>query len=252
MTLVTVLFHIIRYLPFFDGPIHLAQQFLSDPSRSTCNTLFHVYGWLVVFSILVANSVLVLRTYALWENKRNVALSLFALLVACIIGVGYFMEKFISSFFYDQSPSRSAFPGCFISQSGRAFWISYLLLLLFHNVILILTVIKLIKGKRLRGSSLLRTIYRDGIMFYAILSVLSLINIIMFNTTQTYLKFGFISFHRVLHAILTERLVINIRRAGIRPPRDSRVVNTTESSEELSRDFELSLLNERSGYYVEG
>lgn len=216
----TILFYVTRYLPFFDGTIHLAKEFLPTPSHMMCNILYHLQGWIYIFAYLVADSILILRTYAMWKNNKNIALSLCVLLVACITGAGYCLEKFILSLTLGPSPSRSAFPGCFIYDGGRILWVSYLLLQVFHAVVFILTLLKVIQQRRLKDSSLFRTIYRDGIMIYAYLFGFSLINIIVLNTAQTYLEFSLASTHRVLQAILTGRLVMNIRRAANQSPRD--------------------------------
>jgi len=210
---VPFLFYINRYLPFFDGALHITNQFLFDPSVSTCHTLFHMYGWLTVFGYLIANSIVVLRTYAIWENRRDVGFSLFTLLFLCIVGMCYCTERFLLSFLFIPSPSRSAFPGCFIAYSGRILWIAYLPILGFHTVILILTVIKVIQERRAKSCSLFRTIYRDVLMIYLYLLGSSLANIIIFHLTRRYMTFSLVSFHRTLHAIFTGRLVMNIRRA---------------------------------------
>jgi len=92
--------------------------------------------------------------------------------------------------------------------------------------------------KTLNGSILFRTIYLDGIMFYVYLSVSSLINIIVLNITQNYLNSSIVSFHRALHAILTARLVINIRRAGAQPSKDSWLLSAIpETSEDLNQEI---------------
>jgi len=210
--------------------------FLPDPSRSTCHVLFAVYCWLATFAYLITNSILVLRTYAIWENKRNVAFSLFILLVICFVAAGYCAEKFVLSLSFIRSPSRSVFPGCFIVHSGGT-WFTYLLILVFDTAVLILTIIKAIQRKGLNGSTLFRTIYRDGVLYYVYLSVLSLINIIVFITMQNSLSFSLVNSHRVLHSILTARLVINIRRAGALPSKESWLVSAIpETSEDQNQE----------------
>jgi len=213
MNPISFLFYINRYLPFFDEILRLDQQFFPDPSGLTCATLYQMYAWAVVFGYMFASSILVLRTYAIWDNKRNVGFPLFTLLFLCTMALCYCSERFILSFLFIPSPSPSAFPGCYIAHSGKTLWIAYLPILGFHTVILILTLIKVTQERRVKSCSLFRTIYRDGIIFYVYLLGSSIVNIAVFNTTRGYLSFSLISFHRVLHAIFTGRLVINIRRA---------------------------------------
>lgn len=215
MSTVKALFYITRYLPFFDGTFLLAQQFLPGPPQLMCKSMFHVQAWLYLFAFLVTNAILLLRTYAIWENNKNLALSLFALLIACITGAGYCVERFILSLTYGPSPSHYVFPGCFVVDGGRIVWVSITLLLLFHTVVLALTLLSAIRQGRLTKSSLLGIICRDGIIMYAYLFGIAVINIIFLTTVQTYLTFSLMSFHRILQAVLTERLVINIRKAVV-------------------------------------
>jgi len=170
--------------------------------------------WFYVLAFLATNAILLLRTSAIWENKRKIAFPLFALLIACITGTGYFMQKFIMSLDVIPSPSRSVYRGCFVISSGRIIWVAISLLLLFHTVVLVLTLISVIRQRILRKSSLFRTIYRDGIIVYTYLFGIALINITVINTAPILLAYSLVSFHRVLQAILTERLVINILKAA--------------------------------------
>jgi len=138
------------------------------------------------------------------------------------------------------SPSRLVFPGCFIFDGGRLLWVSYTLLLAFHNVVFVLNSLKVIRQRSLK-KFLSQTIYRDGIMFYVYFLGFSLINIIVLNTARAYLKFGLVSFHGILQAILTGKLVINIHRAATLSPQQLELASPSENSE-LSREIELTVL----------
>jgi len=168
------------------------------------------------------------------------------------------MEKLILSLSYGPSPSRSAFPGCFILSGGRIIWASITLLLLFHTVVLVLTVLRVIRKygysghnrkrlcldagqRKLEDSSLFRKIYRDGIIVYTYLFGIALSNIIVLNTAQSFLAYSLVSYHRILQAVLTGRLVINNRKAAIRPPLKIGSATPMETFGS-NRDIELSLL----------
>jgi len=225
-----VLFFITRYLPFIDGIFLLAEQFLPNPSRSTCLALFHLEGWFYLSGFFMASSILILRTYAIWKSNKYIAYGLTALLIACTAGGGYFLEKSLLSLTFIPSPSKSVFPGCFIINFERILWISYLLILVFHSVILVLTLLRVIQQRRMKHSSLFRTIYRDGSLCYIYLFGVSFVNIVVLNNAPISLEISLVSFHRVMNAILIGRLVINIRRAATQSPRDLELSPTPGAS----------------------
>jgi len=216
----TFLFIVTRYLPFIDGIFLFAGQFLPDSSRSTCIILFRLGSWFFLTGFVVSSLILILRTYAIWKSNNFIAFGLSALLITCIAGGGYCLERGLLSMTFIPSPSKLAFPGCFIVKSERILWICYLLILVFHSVILALTLLRVIQQRRVELSSLFRTIYRDGLQFYIYIFGISLINIIVLNFAPLALELSLSSFQRNLDAILIGRLVINIRKAATQSPRD--------------------------------
>jgi len=167
------------------------------------------------------------------------------MLIACLISSAYFIEKFLLSLVFGASPSRSAFPGCFVLGASKILWVAYLILLVFQTTILAFTVLGVIRKRNLRRSSLFRTIYQDGILFYIYLSGYCIINIIVTITAPAYLELSAVSFHRFSLAVLVGRLVINIRRAAFLSPQDMKLVSAPEVSG-LGRGIELSSLSNRA------
>jgi len=84
-------------------------------------------------------------------------------------------------------------------------------------------------------SSLAHTIYRDGVAFYAYLLCISIVNIVVLNSAPPELKTGLTGLHRVLHAILSERIILNIRSAASTrralPSETAQTLDTLESDE---------------------
>ena len=71
--------------------------------RVLCSRIFRDKWWVASIAspflrdLTCQKAILLLRTCAIWENKKKVTYPLFALLIVCIAGTGYFMEKFILS-----------------------------------------------------------------------------------------------------------------------------------------------------------
>jgi len=63
---------------------------------------------------------------------------------------------------------------------------------------------------------LARTVQRDGIAFYVYLQVLVIFNIIFTKREPPETDLPIASIHRILHTVLTSRMLLNIRRAAFR------------------------------------
>jgi len=178
-----------------------------------------IQSWFYLVGIFVALSILVVRTSAIWINSRKIAWSLRLLLVGMFAGSAYFLSRFVRSVILGASPSPKALPGCFIIYANTTLWIPYLFILIFETCIFAMTLYKLIKDSGHRSSTLARTIYRDGIVFYAYLLSISIVNIAVLNAVPPEMKTTLTGLHRTLHVLFSERIILNIRgTVGTRQP----------------------------------
>jgi len=218
-TLSSFLFFITRYLPFLDSTFLLAEVFIPNSTSRRCDALAQTVIVCYIIAFIVAGTILTLRTSAIWENRRAFTIALFTFLVICLVPAIYAAEAFVTSLVFGSSPNPSLLPGCIIVGSGFGhFWIVYAAIMVYQTVIFALTVYKAsryYKTLKLANSLLPNTVYRDGILFYAYLFVASLINIVILNVATGQISNVLISIHRILHAIFTGRLILNIRSASV-------------------------------------
>jgi len=234
---VTYIFWATRYLPFTENAaILLVRQFLNTLTDSQCRCLNITQIWLTVVGLVIGEGIsfqmriecilnvlwqgiLILRTYAIWGSKRiawGLSIFLFLLVFICFV----LIIKSITALQYGPSPSPSAFPGCFVTRANRLMGFAILLVTIFETVILFLTVYKVILRKMetgsVSGSTLFQTIYRDGIVFFAYLFLTSLADVIVLNVAEDSIALICTSIYRSLHAILSGRIILNIRAAAFR------------------------------------
>jgi len=215
--LLNATFYAVRYLPFFDIGLGYVEQFLSPADPVVCKTIYSIFSISILVGVDLANCILTLRTYAIWGKDKRILLTLGLVLLASVVGEGYFMTSFLVTMSFINSPDPSVFRGCFIAQANtKDAWAAYLILLVLESVIFVLTLIKYIQQSETRNQFIIQTIYRDGLLFYIFIFGISLINIILLQTEQLSSAYGvlLIGIHRVLHAILSCRLVLNIRKAA--------------------------------------
>jgi len=118
------------------------EEIAPNPAPSTCKVIFNIQSWLYVFGIIVAAGILILRTFAIWNNSVKIAWGLTILLLGMFSGTGFFLQQFLNSLVLSTSPSRQAFPGCFVMKASEILWLAYLFILIFETAVFFLTFFK--------------------------------------------------------------------------------------------------------------
>lgn len=210
---ITLLFFTTRYLPFGDSPALLLHHFANKPATLLCSVSITVQSWSFLVGVSLSEIVLILRTTAIWGSSKPIAIFLSALLVATTIPSVYFVNRYANSIKFVPSPA-SVVDGCFLGAADNVLFVFYVGLQVFETVVFLLTLWK--AGSYLKGS-FYRELYRDSVTFYAYLFTISLINTIVFFLTASPCRGGILTgLHRIIHAVLSGRIILNIRKAAAR------------------------------------
>jgi len=188
-----------------------------------CRTTVNISGWFYVVGLgIVPQIILVQRTYAICGRSKRILAGILCSEFGCLGAAAYFVNRFSKPFFQTKNPfpdmiTDSMYTRLTCGVLGPQLWLGYLFLLIDETIIMTVTVLYVywVAGKP-SGSPLIRIIYRDGISFYIFLQIFSLINIIIYHVSPPLLKGSFVSVHRVIHALFTARIVLNIREAVYR------------------------------------
>jgi len=210
----TIIFLASRYLPFVDSGFLLFSLFASDPSNSSCKIAFEVRSSLYFFGIWISEWILVLRTYAIWNRNKIIGTSMFSLLLAVGAVCSFYMSKTLKNTEFGRSPSSSALPGCFAVAGSSDVSKLFIFAFAFETVILFLTLYKLAQQRKYGNSRLLQSTTNNGIVVYLCLLASTTINLTLLYTFPPELEGGLVTLHRILHAVLTERLILHIRKAA--------------------------------------
>ncbi|TFK32625.1 hypothetical protein BDQ12DRAFT_479687 [Crucibulum laeve] len=211
-SLMKVLFLIQRYLPFFDTVwLVLHHQLGHDLSGPACHRIYQASGWMYIVGFATSELILTLRAWAVWNRDRRLSITLPMLYVGiwgsdCVI-----MAKFLASMKFG-APPHVDFLGCFVTKGSSILYLCWVVLMVYEAIILILMIIPGIAAYRLGGdSALYKTVYRDGVLYYLCLFVLSLTNVIVIQILPSAYINLFSSFERVIHSIVTSRVILHIR-----------------------------------------
>ncbi|EJD00225.1 uncharacterized protein FOMMEDRAFT_92670, partial [Fomitiporia mediterranea MF3/22] len=126
-----VLFILTRYLPFVDTPIVLLHQLKMAMSNNQCEFAYKFTGWLETFGILLAEIILVLRTWAIWERKRPIRVVLTIWTLAIWIPQIVFMAKFLGSLEF--SPFPHGIAGCLVVGGSSILTLNWIFLMIFES-----------------------------------------------------------------------------------------------------------------------
>ncbi|CAA7269379.1 unnamed protein product [Cyclocybe aegerita] len=243
-----VLFLLNRYLPFIDTFVSLRLK-LSYVTPETCDTQFKVVSWFIVTGIIISETILLLRTYALWERKRWVVILLAVTATAAFIPAIVITQLEILSLRYVQND----FPGCRVSQASPIVIVAYILLMVLETTMAVLTGIKAFRHLRHSNSPWVVQLYRDGLMFYVYLTCISIANVLVPILAPRTFSNWLATPQRVMHSVLCTRVLflilkqrnaanMTVRRPGRRSggsPRHQDPVFTSFYDEELSTNMTI-------------
>ncbi|KAJ7128664.1 hypothetical protein C8R44DRAFT_979277 [Mycena epipterygia] len=160
----TLFFVFNRYLPFIDVFILLSTKFTRN-SPEQCLTRNKIGGWLSIYGIFLSEVILMLRTYAFWERKRAVLISLAILCVCTVIPTAVFVQLELASLEY--IPTDGV--GCSLAKASSIIIYAYLMLMISETTIVVLTTIKACQALRHSRQPWIFQLYRDGMLFYVYL-----------------------------------------------------------------------------------
>jgi len=217
LSLVTCLFYLSRYLPFFDTIALSLYAFETNPMNKANYAIRIIQFSSYMIGIALAVVILVARTVALWGKATRLAAFLLTFTAAIFIPAFYLTGAFLANTTY------ISFGGLLdglriATYDDKRLLIMFGLLFLIESTILLLT---LKRFGRNSHSTLFKRILRDSIQFYVIICGLAVICFILVAISPTPIT-GVVlaTLYRVVHSVFSCRIVLNIRQ-GVTPSRIS-------------------------------
>ncbi|KIM39322.1 hypothetical protein M413DRAFT_447260 [Hebeloma cylindrosporum] len=214
-----IMYVLTRYSAFVEAGMIIYQITIPGDWYEECSLAFKINAWLFVFGLGAGEVIMTTRTWAVWNRNRFLTYVLPIFYIVIWAGGFAINGVFVQSLKFDPNP-RTPYVGCYATQGDPIIFISWILLLFYDTVMLVLMAIPAARSYRTRGRSrLLNVVYRDGVMYYLYLFVVSLANIIvtLIFPPDLILVISFLS--RMIHALLACRVVLHIDKYA-RPPLD--------------------------------
>ncbi|EJD38832.1 hypothetical protein AURDEDRAFT_187635 [Auricularia subglabra TFB-10046 SS5] len=162
----------------------------------------------IVAGITVAETVLILRTWALWGGRRIVLFGLAFLLFAITAVNGWIVFEYTRHTRLAEVPGIG---GCVVTSTTHIIALAWILVSAFELVILLMTVAKGIQHFKESSSTLIGSLYRDGILYYLSLFAVSLANMVFVISAQAEYIILLAELQRSFHAIFCCRIILHLR-----------------------------------------
>jgi len=226
-----------RYSPFI-GTI-IAVVYSTQPNSSACNvsTFSTVFAG---FGIGITEFILMVRSYTLYERSKKL-LVFFFLLWFSVSGVSFWaVTKWTTSpKFSSSSSNTSGIASCHFSNSGGIGigLVCYLSLLVGETVIVFLTLWKLCRRFSYHKSSLLTSLYRDGVWFYLAIPPFTIATVVILFIAPPGLSDVADTPVSVMHAVLCCRLITHARQMAAE---DDQIAHNDKTAFTSETNFRLA------------
>ncbi|KDR72804.1 hypothetical protein GALMADRAFT_158479 [Galerina marginata CBS 339.88] len=210
-------FYLNRYLPFLEVILFSQLAFNSSVTLRECRVIIPLHIWLTTIGLTISQTIMILRTYAIWGRRRLIFWILAPMAAASFSFVlaltGWKTFHPVGTFVV---PTGSQQVQCQLSaaaynkQSSIGLLVAYLLALIAEAVITILTAIKAREHVQKASPTWVIRLYRDGFLYCACLLTISAINAILPLVAPSSLKIIFFPLQRTLHSIFCNRVIFLI------------------------------------------
>ncbi|KLO09658.1 hypothetical protein SCHPADRAFT_943470 [Schizopora paradoxa] len=201
------LYLVVRYSSYFDEVVILLFIFSDTLSDGSCRAVYETADWMMTMGIIVCQAALILRAYAIWERNNMLLVYLAFVQLGALIATAlkvHYSDKFLIT-----EPTPSGTPAyCLPVLGNNGIFINYC-------VCIFVELTKALSHWKKVSTSLVHTLFRDGVVYFVILFSISVMNLIFtvkaFNTPYFYIATQHL---RVLHSILTSRVILNVRKVA--------------------------------------
>ncbi|KAF9465487.1 hypothetical protein BDZ94DRAFT_1307090 [Collybia nuda] len=187
-----VVFLLARYPTFVDVPLILYYTLNQGMSYDTCSVVNAATSWSTAVGIGMAEVILLLRTYALWNNNRK------SIYTPAVIVLTMFLRSVQHG-----APPLPIIRGCYPVSGSNILFADFVLIMLYESTVMALTIWIGIKRYLHSRSRLVKTLYQDGVSYFVYVIVLLACPPEYVDLLNT--------FQRVMHSLLSTRILLHVR-----------------------------------------
>ncbi|KAF6758733.1 hypothetical protein DFP72DRAFT_180399 [Ephemerocybe angulata] len=203
-----------RYFMIFDFGISFTYSMAPALTPSDCRGLFAALSMLLITGVAAAEGIMYLRLHALAGRGRYFATFLVLLFVSAHSIVYIADAKFIETLRYVPSPFPHIISCLAVQGTNKFFSAVFITMITSELIILSLTLWIWYTQHRDSMSPLMATFYRDGLIYFVLLSAVSAGNIICNLVAKLQYIYLLSIPQRIFHSILATRMVLHLRKVA--------------------------------------
>ncbi|KAK6966310.1 hypothetical protein R3P38DRAFT_3155561 [Favolaschia claudopus] len=219
----TVLFFINRYGALLGNVPVIVQKFWSAPESSALSphkltTKEHLelyHQWFVITTQILIGVMLIFRTYALYERNRTILILMLlvgaGVVAACIWGTIFSGKVRVVLGPGSEMPVHLGCTYTIIDSQTVDLIVAWASMAIFDSLIFFLTLYKALSQRYLVGVQLLHVLLRDGSIYFGVVVVSNLCNIMTFIFGGPFTRGVATTFTNIISSIMISRLMLNIR-----------------------------------------
>ncbi|KAL4263208.1 hypothetical protein AB1N83_007223 [Pleurotus pulmonarius] len=216
-----VLYLLSRYPILIFSPTRVYMVTIHVVSDTECRALYELTGCVLVFAMVIAENILVVRVWSLWHRRIWVGVLFACIAVGDVISVLFSMFKTLHglTYFSDYMIPSFSYPGCLGAGEDNTISTVSLGLLMVNGIVVFLLMV--IAGVRSRShgipfSSLMYTFYKDGLVYFASLLAMTVVNLTINLTQPPEYTNLLLSTQASLFSVLSTRMLLNLRQSAHR------------------------------------
>ncbi|KLO18748.1 hypothetical protein SCHPADRAFT_924988 [Schizopora paradoxa] len=211
-----IVYILTRYWGVLDSIAIMIYIFFPLSAPDSCKAVYNLVAWTAKPGVIICSMVFVFRTYAIWGRSLYVLAYLSLIQVVYIFVLVFSLIQSNEYLTFPLSPIPNIVP-CMPTPGNNKLFILFCYNMIFEFNVLCLSLYKKFFHWRGGSTRIIHTLYRDGVLYFAVLFSISLANVIlvvtMFASRSPYYLF-LVAIQDVLHTILTSRILLNLRKAA--------------------------------------
>jgi len=219
-----ILFSLARYLTLVG--VIMTVYAAVHTRTGNCGPFSDVSNVFHILSIIVAEGLLIMRTYAFWQRSKRFMIWLLVYgAISLIVAIG------LSSQIHDvqEYPDPG---GCFFVGSKNGAAIQYSFLVAYECVLLSLTTYRMVKHYRRTKSAIVTALYWGSMKYMSCMIVVTLANIIVTVAAPIGYRNALDTLQLVLHSIMASRILFDLRETDLHAHTDVLPVTSIHFSKE--------------------
>ncbi|KAG1866675.1 hypothetical protein F4604DRAFT_1904985 [Suillus subluteus] len=174
----------------------------------TWNRRWNASNAIHIISIVAAEGLLIIRTYAFWRQNKKLLAVLLVLAVICL-ACAVSITEVVNSLAAPANPSDPPTSNCTF-ESSRSSAIQYGFLVAYELLLMSLTVFKRYQDYRYHNSHLVRTIFQGAVRYMSAIIFVSVVNILIIAVVPASYDEMMDVPQLVIHSVLASRVLFDL------------------------------------------